>query len=48
MREPEDTHGLGADGAQAFENRDALLYERGGLQKLESRYLIKVDVIRCE
>ena len=35
MREPEDSHGLGADGDQAFENRDDLLYERGGLQNLQ-------------
>eukprot|EP01043_Picozoa_sp_COSAG02_P006283 COSAG02_NODE_177_length_31154_cov_32.205152_31_plen_187_part_00 len=35
MREPEDSHGLGPDGDQAFEERDDLLYRRGGLQKLQ-------------
>ena len=35
MREPEDSHGLGPDGDQAFEERDDLLYRRGGLQRLQ-------------
>ena len=34
MREPGDSD-FGPDGDQAFENRDDLLYERGGLQKLQ-------------
>ena len=34
LRQPEDPDGLGQDAEQAFEGRDDLLYERGGLQGL--------------